>query len=286
MKKVTKDFTNIPLSLSTQLCDSKIAISLNEKKNHKFSGNIYANESVKIVLSEIYNNKCAFCENDTTAGASLQVEHYRPKAKVTEDSTHPGYYWLGYQWTNLLFACSKCNRSKANFFPVLEDGIRVVNPPVFGNGKLNRDNCKSDNIDYLNEKPLIINPELIDPRSHILFLSNGKISHKTEEGKVTIDKCKLYRTPLVIARKKIISGVLFELKKVIKAHRFEGATEETVEYIVKNEVSKLLKSINDNEAFSEVSRTALQKFDQFFINRFQPNDQALLSKIYNDIQSH
>jgi hypothetical protein len=47
-----------------------------------------------------YKNKYAYCETNTLAGATLQVEHYRPKAKLIEDTDHLGYYWLAYEWTN------------------------------------------------------------------------------------------------------------------------------------------------------------------------------------------
>ena len=106
MIKINKNFTVRPLSLTTNNCKQKVKKSLSEKGKHKFSTTFYASAAIKNNLSKIYNKKCAFCENDTTAGASLQVEHYRPKAKVTEDLRHPGYYWLGYEWSNLLYALS------------------------------------------------------------------------------------------------------------------------------------------------------------------------------------
>ena len=67
-------------------------------------------------LRDIYYNKCAYCED---IDAKPEVEHYRPKKKVSEDSSHPGYYWLCYEWTNLLPSCHYCNTEsgKRNQFP-------------------------------------------------------------------------------------------------------------------------------------------------------------------------
>ncbi|MBU3025907.1 hypothetical protein [Zobellia galactanivorans] len=285
MKKVTKDFKNIPSSLISNNCRSKVITSLSEKGKHKFSTSYYASNIIKSKLSQIYNNKCAFCENDTTAGASLQVEHYRPKAKVTEDVNHPGYYWLGYEWSNLLYACSKCNRSKANFFPIKSTGTRITSPCFISTGVIDYDKSRTYFVDYLKEEPLIINPEVTCPRKHITFLPTGKIKGNTDEGKETILKCKLYRNPLVIARKKLISDVLFELKKVVDAFNKNDVAKETVQYVVKNEVLKLLKLYNNNQSFSELARTALLNFEYYFIRRFGiQKDQALLRKYFEEIK--
>lgn len=285
MKKVIKDFDTVPTTLTSGNCKAKIKVSLKEKGKHNFSTSYYASDKIKTVLSEIYNNKCAFCENDTTAGASLQVEHYRPKAKVTEDEDHPGYYWLGYVWSNLLYACSKCNRSKSNFFPIKSSINRVETPSLVTPEELNYDECQSNYKDYLDEEPLIINPEITDPRKHITFLANGKIRGNTDEGKETITKCKLYRKPLVIARKKLIGDTLHELKKVVLAFNNNEVGAETVQYVVKNEIVKLLKIYNENKSFSELARTALSNFDTYFIRRFGiQKDQNLLRKYFEEIK--
>lgn len=285
MKQVTKDFSAVPAKLLTANCTRKVKDSLAEKGDHKFSTTYYASDDIKTSLSTIYNHKCAFCENNTTAGASLQVEHYRPKAKVTEDVLHSGYYWLGYQWSNLLYACSKCNRSKANFFPIKNSGTRVSKPSMLPSGLLDVKKCKSDYTDFINEEPLLINPELTNPRLHLLFLPTGKIKGKTDEGKETILKCKLYRSPLVIARKKIISDVLRELKLVLLAYHERVASKDTVSYVVKQQTLILLRKCNENDSFSELARTALLNFEYFFIRRFgNQRDQSLIRDPFKEIK--
>src|SRR5579872_571430 len=68
-------------------------------------------------LAKSYSYKCAYCERICKA----DIEHYRPKKAVDEEAQHPGYYWLCYEWSNLLPSCITCNRegSKHNHFPVL-----------------------------------------------------------------------------------------------------------------------------------------------------------------------
>ena len=92
---------------------------------------------------EIFDNKCAYCETPLVR-QSADAEHYRPKAKVTykddEDITrrprvidhtgaeieHPGYFWLAYNWKNLLPSCEICNRtSKSTRYPVTGNYVLV-----------------------------------------------------------------------------------------------------------------------------------------------------------------
>ena len=58
------------------------------------------------------------------------VEHYRPKAGYRQDAEdplgRPGYYWLAYEWSNLLFCCQICNqRFKRNLFPLVDPARRA-----------------------------------------------------------------------------------------------------------------------------------------------------------------
>ena len=93
---------------------------------------------------------------------------------------HPGYYWLAYEWTNLLLACSACNVlagvresekkiGKGNRFPV--EGFRAE--------KMGEESC---------EKPLLLNPLHDDPSDHLeVDLETGIFLHKTKRGKACIE---------------------------------------------------------------------------------------------------
>ena len=63
---------------------------------------------VRDKLNEYYHHKCAYCE---TGGGKADIEHYRPKGSVKEEDTHSGYYWLAYEWSNLIPSCVKCSIS-------------------------------------------------------------------------------------------------------------------------------------------------------------------------------
>jgi uncharacterized protein (TIGR02646 family) len=176
----------------------------------KFKERIW--KALRPFLEKLFHKKCAYCEGIYEAGAWMDVEHYRPKSKVTADGVdidHPGYYWLAYHWRNLLLACNKCNRGsgKMNKFP-------IAGP---------RAHCPEDSLEQ--ENPLLLNPyDNENPENHITFGVNGIVAGKTEKGRKTIEVCNLNREELQTSRQreweKVMGGLIIALagggnKKVI-----------------------------------------------------------------------
>jgi hypothetical protein len=73
-------------------------------------------------LKKLFSGKCAYCETFIEQNHPGAVEHFRPKGAVSDEDfnvvrigsganqiNHPGYYWLAYEWLNLLPACYDCN---------------------------------------------------------------------------------------------------------------------------------------------------------------------------------
>jgi uncharacterized protein (TIGR02646 family) len=121
-----------------------------------FDGGIYGLQTVKRALVEAQHSKCCFCESK--AGMDGDVEHFRPKAGFSQGPgapiEGPGYYWLAYEWTNLLLACAICNqRFKRNLFPLADPAARA----------------RSHRDDPAREVPLFIDPGTMDPEEHISF---------------------------------------------------------------------------------------------------------------------
>jgi uncharacterized protein (TIGR02646 family) len=88
---------------------------------------------LKTELAELSNEKCWYCEAkiDRDYGA---VDHFRPKAGVTGESDHLGYWWLAYEPNNYRLSCTICNspsaggKGKHNWFPLQPNSPRAVNP--------------------------------------------------------------------------------------------------------------------------------------------------------------
>ena len=150
---------------------------------------IYGHSAVKDVLRAAQHSKCCFCEGIFEANAAADVEHFRPKKYAQQGrrqaKVYPGYYWLGYDWSNLYYCCQVCNRShKKNFFPLANPDSRVRNH--LG--------------EIAGEQPLILDPGgPLDPRDHIVFKDEVAVG-QTPEGIATVDYLGLNRQPLIEAR--------------------------------------------------------------------------------------
>ncbi len=98
-----------------------------------FNANLYGHDSVRAALHATHHGKCAFCEVKIPKPyADAHVEHWRPKGAVKQvrgdEDLFPGYYWLAYEWDNLLLACLFCNRdNKRTLFPLVEPASRARN---------------------------------------------------------------------------------------------------------------------------------------------------------------
>jgi hypothetical protein len=132
-----------------------------------------------------FAGKCAFCETFIYSAQHGDMEHFRPKGAIKDvhnkpillpnGSPHRGYYWLAYDYANLLPSCQLCNQpstgrsegvriGKWNAFPLADEAKRALKPG-----------------DEVNEDPLLINPVHEDPVVHlglnaatgVLFAMNG-----------------------------------------------------------------------------------------------------------------
>lgn len=142
--------------------------------------------------------KCAYCEAPVRVDQHGDIEHWRPKRAVSDlegkPVEHPGYYWLAYDWTNLLLSCITCNQKwKRTRFPV--KGQHASQP-----------GAESD------EQPLLLNPLSDDPEQHLYVDRSGVMIARTDRGKASITVCGLNREELVKERlyHTVVIGALIE----------------------------------------------------------------------------
>jgi uncharacterized protein (TIGR02646 family) len=100
------------------------------KTTFKVDSKIYGHPDLKAQLKLAQHGKCCFCEAKVAHICPGDVEHFRPKRgylqAAGEEMQKPGYYWLTYNWDNLLFCCEQCNRrDKANYFPIAAPASRA-----------------------------------------------------------------------------------------------------------------------------------------------------------------
>lgn len=142
------------------LYESIVGVPAKNIEKFQFDNNVYGHGTVKAQLKIDQHDKCCFCEAKFSDNSFGDVEHFRPKGAYKRNGnrslTYPGYYWLAYDWNNLMYSCEVCNRSfKKNQFPLRNETTR-------------KPNHTHANL-LTNEDRLLINPNEEDPSTFITF---------------------------------------------------------------------------------------------------------------------
>lgn len=161
------------------------------QKRFEFDNSWY--REVRSVLSDALHHKCAYCE--IFVDELPDMEHFRPIRSVAEDRNHLGYWWLAYEWSNLLIACRRCNAGKGNRFPVETENLRARRPG-----------------DEVSEPRLLLDPCEDDPSQHLVFGTDGTVSSETPRGQTTIAVLDLNRPDLIARRLAKVKAILAELQ--------------------------------------------------------------------------
>jgi hypothetical protein len=152
------------------------------------------------LMAHVFMKRCAYCEARVDPTGWGDAEHWRPKGKITvreaDGSTRVictrGYYWLAYDWRNLVVACSQCNSvGKANHFPVA--GTHHCGS---GPGPL----PTIEELDAM-EQPELLHPYVDQhPEEHLTFDQTGSVVALTPRGSTSLRTFNLNREGLVEAR--------------------------------------------------------------------------------------
>jgi uncharacterized protein (TIGR02646 family) len=187
-----------------------------------FDPTIYGHPSVKKALVRAQHQKCCFCESKVTHIASGHIEHYRPKGGVRQHAKDaletPGYFWLAYEWTNLLFCCEVCNsRFKKSLFPLADPATRARTP--------------NDGLDA--EEPMFVDPASDDPAAHIGFREEYPFAKGgSPRGEATWRALGLAREPLAELRRDHLATIK-ALQKVRDGARRPADRAEAAELLEK-----------------------------------------------------
>lgn len=168
--------------------NSKVRRDVYRGKQHNIKYEVFMNST------GFFYGKCAYCESLIIADQPGDIEHFRPAQGVTDIENKPvivesdkgsvehvGYYWLAYDWRNMLPACRDCNSpsktktggeliGKGNRFPV--EGSHATKPG-----------------DEEGEEYLLIHPVKENPEKHLDVDKEGVLWAKngSRKGQACID---------------------------------------------------------------------------------------------------
>lgn len=195
----------------------QLKIKFKNNETYVFKSSLY--KRMRQVIFDAFYGKCAYCEAKFILTETGDVEHFRPKGSLTDEhdrrvqlssrgriiGPHPGYYWLAYDWRNLLPSCSKCNRpSKTREGNLVGKGTRF---PVLKNDSFKPGHARRPS-EIKKERPIFIHPVEENPHAHMRFDSlSGELIPKTKRGQLSIDLLDLNREGLCEERKDIYLSV-------------------------------------------------------------------------------
>lgn len=236
--------------------------------------------------------KCNYCESQTEHVVKLQVEHYRPKAKVeVGENDHVetlGYYWLGLEWTNLLLSCPKCNGkdAKGNKFPIRGIRAQPHNPVTFNNRIwiLTRTNCYANSPQLQREIPILLNPEIDNPELFLTFDEMSNISgfgNDRERGEISKDVYRLNRDELLICRQKVWNEIKNDINTNLFGYHSKVIDEQALRFNFKVIAEKLIKRKLPSEEYTLWGRYLNNNLSTF-LNYLDNKSKDLFLQVYNE----
>ncbi len=204
----------------------------------ELKSSIYAHSGVKQALRTAQHNKCAYCETLNPTSHDV-VEHFRPKngwqEKRGEPLGKPAYFWLGYEWENLLFACDRCNDAahKGNLFPLANPSQRA----------------DAANPDVADEKPLLINPYIVDPDRHIEWNRDIPRPHNnSKRGSKSIEVFGLDHDGLLMDQRRQYLNEVEDILSFVEASPLGNPKRPAI-------VQQLLDWLKDSEPWAAMIRS-------------------------------
>ena len=285
MRKISKDFNNPPADLQ-QKARKKLPILFRkyyqQKDTHtRIRG--YNTTQTKEQLKGLYHHKCAFCErklsdnNDPYTG--FTVDHYRPQTF---------YYWLAYEWSNLLPVCGECNRKKDKIFlPFTNEDLnkKRENPPI-ANNYFDETQFLANSPTLLAENPQLLHPEIDNVEDFFVFELTGKIIPNPNNKPEDIKRAKLTISTLgwdnngqllFKDRKKVIDSlqarclsVSLTVATLVEQNGFD--TKYLYGYM---EIIRDLLAVDDTSSFTLLRKQIINEIETFI---FEPISQ--IDEIY------
>jgi len=198
------------INLAVEKLEEFFASKNRSQKRYDWPFNREIDKELKKYLHEAFHGKCGYCETKIEYPDLGAVDRYRPNNGVRDQNEYHQdlYWWLTFEWDNLVYSCKECNQFKGNYFPI--KGRRALN----------------ENDDYESEHRMLLNPYLDEPENHLTYeyTEHGRIDALTEEGNQTIELLRLNRTDLIEGRQRARRDLLDEVESLINGSQVKNET--------------------------------------------------------------
>lgn len=206
---------------------AKVRVHYGDPNCSTYDFRVYKNKEVLDALNELFSNRCAYCGSSYRATSPTDIEHFRPKGRVSDSPEHKGYWWLASTWSNLLPSCILCNREQYNeLIDVTTAGFNLIH---IKSGKVDhfplagpyRATTETDDLER--EDPLLIDPTQRDPALYLSWkkIENSYVIVPRYESGVTVPYAResiqiygLNRRPLVESRTEVAMAIEVEAQRL------------------------------------------------------------------------
>lgn len=236
-KQKAPDFLNSStVDLAIEKMEEFFASKNRSQKRYDWPFNAAIDKELKGHLHEVFHGKCGYCEIKIDYPELGTVDRYRPNNGVRDKNEfHQDlYWWLTFEWDNLIYCCKECNQYKGNYFPI--KGRRALN----------------EKDDYENEHRMLLNPYLDETDKHLNYLhsNDGHIDALTDEGNQTIELLRLNRTNLLEGRKKARKEIIDAVESLINGEQIKNQ-------IIKKHLAKIYNLEDPSIEFLSYKRWVL-----------------------------
>lgn len=185
---------------------------------------------LKEALAKVFHDKCAYCESSVSHVQPYAIEHFRPKSGAVglDGSFSPDHYWwLTFEWHNLLTACIDCNRTKANRFPTKNARARIL----------------AARRELEKEGALLLDPSDAGtyPERILIFDGEGRVASEDERGRTTIEVMGLNRNGLVMARMRALTKLHVVFRRLTELSHLLGKSRDGGR-LAQGDVSRLFEA--------------------------------------------
>lgn len=152
------------------------------ERKKKVSGKAAVWQEAGAKLKALSNGCCWYC-NVRQVRSDMPVDHFRPKGRVAEECTetqdpgtgkvvkqwtHPGYWWLAFDWRNFRISCTFCNSKRIDCDGGSEGGKQDHFPLKDGSLR-----ARSQNDDHGLEQVALLDPCRVEDPSLLSFRQDG-----------------------------------------------------------------------------------------------------------------
>ncbi len=223
---------------------------------------------LKTAMAALSHQKCWYSEK-RIAVSELEVDHFRPKSRVTGVTpAHKGYWWLAFNWRNYRLAYSLINKRRTDpregdvqgkgcYFPLVDENARIpdIAPASIAGEK----------------------PKLIDPcvASDIILLDyaveDGKVverfkaeedAARFERAKVSVELFHLNEGTLIRDRHELFVAISHSVRRIEELENEREVSghltdKQTIEFDTL--INEIADRINSSAPFSAFARSCLRQ---------------------------